>query len=101
MTKVFFYGEECDLVVGRYAQGGRIRLDLRCDTGEPMATCTVNLPHVDIPEGCAFIKDYSENEGMVEALKEAGVIVGDPIKSEVSGFVIIDCYRLSLEPDPA
>lgn len=43
--------------------------------GEDIATCTVNLVDRPIPKpGYVYIKAYSENEGMLEALVKANII---------------------------
>ena len=50
---------------GRYSNG-RVALELiDADDGEGIATATVNIPEESLNEGEAFIKDYSENEGML------------------------------------
>ncbi len=43
-------------------------------TGEPVATASLNMPHVPLPPNQVFIKDYSENAGMLKALAEAGIV---------------------------
>jgi hypothetical protein len=43
-------------------------------TGEYVATASVNMPHVPLAPNQVFIKDYSENEGMLKALEEAGIV---------------------------
>lgn len=35
---------------------------------------TVNMPDVDPPDGCVFIKDYAENEGMLAFLLENEIV---------------------------
>lgn len=57
------------------------------------ATATTNLPDEDVPEGHAFIKDYSENEGVLDALLAAGV-VDKPIRYVHSGFVGIPLCKI-------
>ena len=64
------------------------------ETGEPMATATVNLGK-KLPKDQAYIKDYSENAGMLEVLKEAG-IVKKVIALEPSGLVMIPLCELDL-----
>jgi hypothetical protein len=39
-----------------------------------MATATVNLPEQSLLPHQVLIKSYSENEGMLQALQEAGVV---------------------------
>lgn len=70
-----------------YAADGSIRLDVIAGDnpgedfipGEPLSTVTVCMVgYGETPrDGMVFIKDYSENEGTVEALHEAGII-GQP-----------------------
>lgn len=81
---------------GTYSRGQTLRaLELICEDGEPWTTASVNMGHC--PDGCMFIKDWSENMGMIEALKEAGVIAGDPVVTTQSGFVTVKAYRLTDE----
>lgn len=54
---------------------GRIALQLfEVGDFEPYMVATVNLPELPLEEGEVFIKDYSENEGIFEALLRAGII---------------------------
>jgi hypothetical protein len=78
MKLVLFAGEYCTLSYATY-DNGRIAIRLVCQNGEPMATATVNVPGVNVPDGHVIIKDYSENEGMFKALVEAGVIGAIPL----------------------
>lgn len=71
----------CDLHITTYGTTGAPALELYAaaedeDTmlGEPVATATVNMPEIQLKPGQVIIKDYSENEGMYEALRVAGVI---------------------------
>lgn len=73
--KVEFLGEKCRVDTGVYANGRlAIRLTIE-ETGEPMATATVNVPDCTLDEDEVLIKDWSENEGMVDALVKAGIVV--------------------------
>lgn len=42
--------------------------------GEPIATATTNVPEININENEVIIKNYSENEGMFEAMEKAGYV---------------------------
>lgn len=42
--------------------------------GEPLCTATVCLEGFKAPQGHAFIKDYSENEGILKALVDANIV---------------------------
>lgn len=64
-------------------------------TLEPIATASVNLG-VNLEEGLVFIKDYNENEGVLDALLSAG-IVEEVITMVPSGFVQIPLCRINTE----
>jgi len=54
--------------------GKTLRMDLSdAQTGEPWTTVTL-WPDTPMPYGTAIIKDYSENEGMFDWLKQNGLI---------------------------
>lgn len=93
---VQFRNWTCNVNVARYSNG-RLALqlvsaveDLSDDLfiGSPIATATINLPDDAQAENEVFIKDYSENEGMYDALFDAGYV--SEITREVSsGFVVV------------
>ena len=81
-----FAGYHCHLVQTTYHSGGtalqlvssRTELatsdsELGLEEGEPIATASVKLED-GTEEGYCFIKDWAENEGMLEALLEAGLV---------------------------
>jgi hypothetical protein len=68
----------------RYTNG-RLCIKLWCDEG-PFATLTVNLPDQHLNEGEVFVKDWAENEPVVEALMALGVL-RDTGREVISGFV--------------
>lgn len=49
---------------------------LKSEFGEPLARATVCMMDFnrEPDAGCIFVKDYSENEGMAQALVEAGLV---------------------------
>jgi hypothetical protein len=65
---------QCDVQVARYPNGRTGLLLVDPKTGESVAVATVNLPDEDLEPGQVFIKDYSENSGMLEALEKAGIV---------------------------
>ena len=78
------YSKGSVLVVGRYAEGGRLALRLVDRvTGEPELSATFN-PTSHIEPDMLAIKIWSENEGVLEALLDAGV-VGEPVGSVPAG----------------
>ena len=65
---------DCVLYKSKYIENDNTALLLYgIDDYSPIATATVNLS-VPLPENQVYIKDYSENEGMLESLKKAGVV---------------------------
>jgi len=96
--KVLFKDWECTAVGTTYAENGRKAIVLRdSETGEPVATATVNLADVRIPDNCVFVKDYSENEGMLDTLYNHGIVESGAIVEVKSGYVFISAYRLTQE----
>ena len=59
---------------------------------EPWATATVQIGGLN--ENEVAIKNYSENEGILEALVDLGVI-DPPHRRVASGFVMIDICRMN------
>lgn len=64
---------------------------------EPWATATVNLPDQPLNPGEVFIKDYSENAGLLELLVRAKIIEPRPLKAVPSGFVTVTAHKLTPE----
>lgn len=82
--KVKFKEWDCILRQGKY-QNGNIALYLEdAETFERIAVCSVNLDKFPLADNEVFIKDYSENEGMLEALLDAGAV------KEKAGAVSVD-----------
>lgn len=86
MLKFFDEAQEVRLVWGRY-MNDRVALQLVDPvTGEPITTATVNLPGENLGDNETFIKNYAENEGVLESLIAAG-IVEDIGRTVETGFV--------------
>lgn len=89
--KVRFGGEQCEVEVYKYADSGMPAIVLTCEDGEVMAKATTNLPEeyerIGKPANKVFIKDWSENTGIYDALLAAGVI--GPCEAEIAtGHVV-------------
>ncbi len=74
MTTIEFAGCNCHLRFDQYQKGNAIAIRLESDDCMPIATATVNIPEFPLQEGQCLIKDYAENEGILQALVEAGVV---------------------------
>jgi len=74
MTLIPFKNWRCRIEESRYSNG-RIALTLTdSEEGDPIATATINLPDEPLAEDEVCIKSHSENEGMLEALEQAGIV---------------------------
>lgn len=74
MVKVKFAGSICVPVRKMYGHHKNLRIELRdMTTWEPVAVATVNTDE-KMPEDMAYIKDYSENTGVLKSLMDAGVV---------------------------
>lgn len=86
---------KCRPVAKHYMDGDRKALALHdIEDGAPVAIATVNLPEKACEEDEVFIKDWTENEGMLSALLQAG-IVEEPHRSAATGFVIAPVCKLT------
>lgn len=93
---------ECNCYKTSYPHGGATALYLdHVASGEPIATATVNIPEANhLLEGKAgeefiFVKDYSENSGMMAALEAAG-IAADTGRRVPAGFTKATVARMLL-----
>lgn len=64
----------CEVVKAKYGNGRTAIRLVDADNGEPIATATVNIPEIPLPKNEVIIKDYSENEGILDALINAGIV---------------------------
>ncbi len=58
-----------------------------------MTVASVNLPYEHIESGEVAIKNYSENEGVLQALI-AAKIISEPVRFIATGFVQIPVCKL-------
>ena len=67
---------KCFMEVTEYQNDRTAILLHELESNDPglVATATVNIPDAEVGMNEVLIKDWSENEGMVEALQRAGVI---------------------------
>jgi hypothetical protein len=95
---VFFRGFNCEVRRGSYqAPGRRIALYLVDVTDkEIVARATVNIPEISLGPNEVIIKNYSENEGMLPALINAGVVrdTGKRVESRFVEFPICEYLEI-------
>jgi hypothetical protein len=77
--------------IGKYPKGNNSIELYDLEDGFPFAKSTVNLPGLERDE--VAIKNYSENEGMLDFLVDNG-IVHSPHRSERSGFVTVPVCKI-------
>ena len=87
---------QCFVRTERYRSGGRVALELVCMDGEVYTTATVNIPGCPLDPDEVLVKDYSENEGVLAALLNGGVVL-PPSEKVPTGFC--EVYRCRLNPD--
>ena len=98
-----FTGEELSVMVNvRSYNNGRPALELLEEDMEygltPYATATVNLPDVLLQPNEVLIKDYAENEGILQFLVENNIVV--PTQNGVqSGYVWVPVCILNPESE--
>ena len=85
-TTVKFMGEELTPIIGQYVNG-QTAIRLVDQDGHPFMTASV-AHDVNIDDDCVIIKNYSENEGILEALIEAEIIE-KPFCEIPTGFVTL------------
>ena len=92
-TTIQFKKWNCRLVWHRYGNNRRALELVDVVDGSPVVMATVNLPDEKLDPDEVFIKDYSENDGLLDALMKAG-IVEDTGRRVTSGYVTIPVCRL-------
>jgi len=91
--KVKFKEWDCTITTKKYSNG-RTAIELvDAEDGMPIAVATVNLPDVSLKPDEVFIKDWSENEGIMDVLIKAGII-SPTIGATRTGFVIATKHKL-------
>jgi len=74
LPTVKFKHWHCYLAFCEY-ENGRVALALKeLETHDLIAKATVNIPEYPLNNGEVIIKDHGENEGMLSALVDAGVV---------------------------
>lgn len=87
--------ENCSFHVGYYSNGN-LGIEIWSDTDGPITKVTIN-PDVPLLHDRIAIKNYSENEGMIEWLISQDLIEKDPIQTIVSAWVEIPVHKLTAQ----
>lgn len=94
MKQFEFKGYTLSVEMTRYAGNDRQAIQLiDTEDGYPYCIATVNMPDIDLGDTEVAIKNWSENEGVLEALQANGIV--GPVKRRMpSGFVYVDIVDL-------
>lgn len=103
LPTINFLNYDCKVIFGKYQKNNskidRIAIMLiDKDTKEPIADATSNLPTFPLKPYEVLIKNYSENEGILQALIDGGIIEDTGIAIS-TGFVKLNLCNLLVEPE--
>ena len=92
MKTIRFREWDCSIEFFSYSNG-RMAIQLSdVYDGSAIATATINVPEIQLEDREVVIKDYSENEGLLDCLVENGVVIKTGKQVQL-GFVTCDiCY---------
>ncbi len=98
MRTVRFQDWDCVVKMDKYTNGRPAISLIDANDGGSVSRATVNLPNEVVAANHVFIKDYSENAGMMQALTDAGVVKDTGVKvkcgyTEVSVAELLPPYR--------
>lgn len=95
--KIKFKHWNCNIVFREY-KNGRLSMQLLEDKVpcSPVATASVNIPNEPLEKDEIAIKDYSENEGILDCLVQ-NKVVSAPVRYVNSGFVKIPICKLLIK----
>lgn len=87
---------DCVVKKSRYQNNNNLALILiDKNDGSCVANITINTDEILLEPDLAYVKNYSEGEGMLEALQEAGLIE-EIIKTKKVGWVKAPLVRFNL-----
>ena len=74
MNTIQFHNQSLSVDLSQRYRNNRIAIELFDSDGEPYMVASVNLPQYPCPDEHTFIKDWSENEGILDALVSQGIV---------------------------
>lgn len=89
-------GNEVQLHLLKYVEPKNNALTMELLDGDPYTTCSINIEHKLKDEDLICIKDYSENQGILNFLLENNVVT-EVLGTIGSGYVDIPVCRLNLD----
>lgn len=100
LKNVVFRGYNCVVRLRQYPNGRHALELVEQGTGQPVAVASVNLPDAPMTDEEVAIKNWSENEGILKVLIEAG-IVSEPVRLMPTGYVYAHICKLNQEIFPS
>lgn len=96
MKEMRYKDYDCEVKKGKYSNNNNLALVLLDkEDGSMITTATLNTDDKLSPD-MGYIKNYSEGEGMLEALQEAG-LVEEIVGQTNLGYVTVPLVRFNLE----
>lgn len=95
--KVDFNGKTYDVQFSFYVNSDNVAIILREQRGGASAVVATVNGEIDTDGTYVGIKDWSENEGIVYALIDAGIVTDEIVTVEPTGFVLISYLKLTDE----
>lgn len=87
-----YYKGEVSLAFSKYLND-RIAIQLLDNEGQLVCVATVNIPDVILNDDEVIVKDYSENEGLLNLLV-SNKITSEPLRFVQSGYVTCAVVKL-------
>jgi hypothetical protein len=94
--QVKFKNWVCKMQIGCYSNKRVAIALIDAENYEPIATATVNLPEVKLKSDETIVKDYSENEGMLKALTDVGIVT-KVVRRVRTGYVECPVCKVNME----
>lgn len=96
MSTFKYDGYNCKFEIGEYASNDNTAITLiDADDGQPVTSVTVNFDE-KLPADTAYIKNYSENEGLLEILMTAKIVT-EVVGQKISGFIVAPKVILNMD----
>jgi hypothetical protein len=92
-TTVKFKKWICFIEMGTYSNGRKAIELINAKNGESVLVATINVPEILINENEVIIKNYTENEGVLDALIKAKVI-STPVRTIQNEFISAPICKL-------
>lgn len=103
MHRIHLKTKYCDelsslMTFGRYANG-RTAIEFYGQSGSPLCRATINMPGEKLADDEVVLKNYSENEGLLECMIDHGLVedTGRRVTLDYCEAAIVKLTPLALE----